>query len=280
MASDVQLKIMVVDDDIGSAKGLEDRFRDTHVDYRTKNWLRQSGESTIKRLKPDVVLWDCTGSSEEGSDNLRLVLDVYHHQPQLPMLLVLDLDTDGPDIAKHFADAASIDLVRSPVNLDEVMHRIRRLMRHTNRPKRVAPHPPAPPAAVLSISEIFPSEQRNKTFPHLALDLYSTESGRLDGKKISSLFGFKLSDLAHLLHQKLPTLSKTPDAPSIQQGLTLFQRIGLALVRLVGSPEGILLWMNAPNPELEGKTPCAVVLSGQGDVVLQMLEDMLVGQPA
>jgi hypothetical protein len=116
-------------------------------------------------------------------------------------------------------------------------------------------------------------------FPHLALDLYDTESGRLDARRIGALFGIKLGDLARLLHQKLPTLSKTPDAPSVQSGLLLFQRMGLVLIRLVGSTEGIRIWMNAPNPQLEGKMLLSVVLEGQGKVVAEMLEDLLLGQP-
>ncbi|HLK58022.1 MAG TPA: MbcA/ParS/Xre antitoxin family protein, partial [Chthonomonadaceae bacterium] len=265
MANGSELKIMVVDDDIQWAQGLEARFQNAHIDFRPKKWLQQSSETTLTRLKPDVVLWDCTGSSEEGSDTLRLVLDMHHKKPTLPMLLVVDFQET--DFTQPFEEMASIDLVRTPVNLDEVMYRMRRLLRDMIGSKAVRHMQQTPPMAKTQTTESTSLDLRNRSFPHLALDLYDPGSGRLDAKKICALFGMKLADLAHLLQQKLPTLSKTPDAPSIQSGLTLFQRIGLALIRLVGSPEGIRLWMNAPNPELEGKTPCAVVLSGQEDVV-------------
>ena len=117
-------------------------------------------------------------------------------------------------------------------------------------------------------------------FPALALELSNSQSGRLDAKKIATLFRLKLVDIARLLNQKLPTVSKTPDAPSLQSGLALFQRMGMLLLRLVGSEEGLRIWMNTPNAQLEAKTPLSVVLDGKGDIVVDMLEDMLMGQPA
>jgi len=126
-----------------------------------------------------------------------------------------------------------------------------------------------------SLARIFPRVKRDSGGggPGDSLQIGSLQAGKAAGQ-------CRTKDPARLLSQKLPTLSKTPDAPSVQAGLALFQRIGVALVRLVGSSEGLRIWMNAPNPQLEGRTPLSIVLEGQGEGVAEMLEDMLVGQPA
>ncbi len=72
---------------------------------------------------------------------------------------------------------------------------------------------------------------------------------------------------------------KTPDALSLQPGLALFERIASALLHLVGSYEGLRIWLNAPEPDLEGETPRALLLEREGDVVAELLEDMMAGQP-
>src|SRR5205823_6469746 len=116
-------------------------------------------------------------------------------------------------------------------------------------------------------------------FEHVAFDLHDPDSGRLDARRISDLFGIPLRRIAALLDQKAQTVSKTPDSRSLQAGLTLFERITSALMSLVGSEEGLRIWMNAGNPQLDGKTPMDLVLAGQGEIVADLLESMLAGQP-
>ena len=59
-----------------------------------------------------------------------------------------------------------------------------------------------------------------------------------------------------------------------------FERIATALLRLTASTTEARMWLNAPNPELEGQPPIAVIRNGEAEVVAQLLEDVLVGQPA
>jgi hypothetical protein len=118
-----------------------------------------------------------------------------------------------------------------------------------------------------------------RAFRHLALDLHDPASGRLDAKRISAIFGLPLSGVARIVGRELSAVHKTPDALSLQPGLTIFERIAAPLLYLAGSPENLRIWLNAPNPELEGETPVALLKSGEGEVVAELLEDTLVGQP-
>ena len=74
--------------------------------------------------------------------------------------------------------------------------------------------------------------------------------------------------------------TKRQPRASAQIGLTLFERIAFALLTLAGSPANARLWLNTPDPQLDNQTPLAVLIAGRGQIVAEMLEDMLFGQPS
>ncbi len=119
-----------------------------------------------------------------------------------------------------------------------------------------------------------------RAFRHVVPSLHNPESGRLDARQIAAHFGLELKTVAGLLGQKLSTISKTPDSKALQPDLTVFGRIAAALQRLVGSEQNSRIWLNAPNPQLGGKTPAQAIAEGDADIVAGILDDMLVGQPA
>src|SRR5205085_9146169 len=98
---------------------------------------------------------------------------------------------------------------------------------------------------------------------------HDPDSGRLDAKRISSLFGLPLAVLARMLGRGPTAVQKTPDAPSLQRDLELFEQIAAALLYLLGTPEGLRIWLNAPSPDLGGETPMALLQEGNGEVVLE-----------
>ena len=255
------VKIMVVDDNVGWAQGLEEFYQEAHVDYRPPSWLRSTQDTTLQRIEPDMVLWDCTHSN---GDTLDLVQALNRQRPSLPMLVVVDFKE--AQCLQALTEIAAVDLVRAPADMEEVVYRVRRLIRQYagQRGLRRSTSAQIEGAFVSPFPQVASPDTSHAAFSHLALDIYDAQSGRLDARKIAALFGCKIGDLARLLGQKLGTLSKTADAPAVQPGLALFQRIGAALIRLVGSAEGVRIWMNAPNPQLEGRSPLAVVVAGEG----------------
>ena len=117
-------------------------------------------------------------------------------------------------------------------------------------------------------------------FRHVVPQLHNSQSGRLDARQVAGYFDIELKAIASLLGQKLTTVSKTADSKTLQPGLTTFGRIATALENLVGSEQNRRIWLAAPNPQLGGKTPLQTITEGDADIVADLLENMLVGQPA
>lgn len=153
----------------------------------------------------------------------------------------------------------TVDFLLAPPKLQEVPVRIQRLLNQ-------APE---------SMSE----GDRTPGFSHVVRELHDPASGRLDAKRISTLFGLPLAEVARLLGREAAAVHKTPDALSLQAPLTLFERIAAPLRHLSGSSENGRIWLNAANPDLAGETPLAYLRAGKGEVVAELLEDALHGQP-
>ena len=105
-------------------------------------------------------------------------------------------------------------------------------------------------------------------------------NGRLDAREVSALYGISLAALSRALGRSEQAVHKTPTSPSIQVSLRIYERIAAMLLRLTGSEVGLRTWMQASNPELEEETPLALLLNGEGEVVAELLEDVLRGEPA
>ena len=110
-------------------------------------------------------------------------------------------------------------------------------------------------------------------------ELHDVRSGRLDAKNIAECFKLSLTEVARLVGRDVSSVSKTPDASALQEGLAVFEQIAAPLLYLVKTPAHLRMWMNAPNRELEGDTPLAVLRAGEGKAVAKLLDDLVVGQP-
>ncbi len=102
--------------------------------------------------------------------------------------------------------------------------------------------------------------------------------GNLSAGAIAAAFGVSLSQLAGWLDRKRQTVSKTPDADSLQDELAYFERV--ARLRAVLPKHRFLKWLRMPNPELDQKKPLDLLASGERQVVTDLVEDMLTGAPA
>jgi len=103
-------------------------------------------------------------------------------------------------------------------------------------------------------------------------------SGRLSASRVAEAYGLSLSELSKLLGRSKQTVSKTPDAASLQEPLRPFERA--ARLRALLDSNEFRHWLNASNDELEGNTPIEIIRSGRPEVVATLAEDMLTGRPA
>ena len=107
---------------------------------------------------------------------------------------------------------------------------------------------------------------------HVVPGLHDLKSGRIDARKVSEFFGLSLADLGRLVGRSRAALHKTSAAPGNQKKLAPLASIASSLLRLVGSPEAARIWLNSPNPELEGTTPMSVVRDDGAETVDELLE--------
>lgn len=154
---------------------------------------------------------------------------------------------------------ANVEVLCAPVHERELEYRIAKL---TGQPKVLSKQPQPTRIPVLAVHE-----------------LHNDNSGRLDAKLIAKGFGMSLADVSRSIGKKLQTVHQTPDSPALQKSLFPFERIASALLKLTGSEKGLKVWLNTPNDAFPGEFPIEVLKQGHGELLAEMLEDVLVGHP-
>jgi hypothetical protein len=110
-------------------------------------------------------------------------------------------------------------------------------------------------------------------------ELHSERSGRLDAERIACYFAVPLTAVALAIGKKVAAVHKTPDADSLQPGLKVWYRIAAGLSALTASPVHARIWLNAPNRDLGDETPISFMKRGEANIIAELVEDILVGQP-
>lgn len=200
--------------------------------------------------EPDVVLLDYELPGVSGKELTRRLREV---NPAIPILIM----SANPDWTALEQDPL-IDMVKSPVDPNEVLHRILKLL-------------------LRGAHEDAPSQYR---LPKMIVDDLRADSGRLDAKLIAEMFGLSIPVLAGIIKAGEQALYKTPDSMSVQAKLIDFERIAWGLLKLTGSVKGLRIWLNAPNPELDKDLPIDYIKEGHVEDIAAMVEDALLGHPS
>lgn len=110
-------------------------------------------------------------------------------------------------------------------------------------------------------------------------DLHNSKNGRLDAGLIADWMGVSLTRFSKFLGRSPQTVHKTPSAQRLQKGLSVFSRVVSSLKSLFDTQERGRIWLNAPNPNLDGVTPISLFERRKVEVVAELLEDALLGHP-
>jgi hypothetical protein len=110
-------------------------------------------------------------------------------------------------------------------------------------------------------------------------DLHDAATGRLDARLIADALGVKFARLVRALGAAYKAVYKTPTAPRLQRQLVPIKQVLARLSEVYADPSHQRAWLNEPLDDLEGETPLHVILRGQAQVVAELLDDVLVGQP-
>lgn len=102
-------------------------------------------------------------------------------------------------------------------------------------------------------------------------------NGNLSAHRIADLYGISRSEFGRWLGRSRQSLSKTPEAESLQDTLAFFERI--ARIRLRLSDVDFRRWLRIPNAFLDGKRPLDLLAQGKWQVLADFVDDLLTGSP-
>jgi Protein of unknown function (DUF2384) len=106
-----------------------------------------------------------------------------------------------------------------------------------------------------------------------------TRDGNISADRVAALYGVSLSQLANWLGKSRQAVTKTPDADSLQSALAHFERVA-RLRAVVKTDDAFRKWLRTNSDLLDGKSPVALMAKGEGQVVADLVDDMLTGAPA
>jgi hypothetical protein len=104
-----------------------------------------------------------------------------------------------------------------------------------------------------------------------------TSRGKLSAELLAALYGVTLAELARWLGRTKQSISKTPDADSLQNDLEYFERI--ARLRVGWADEDFRKWLRMPNELLDGESPIGLIAKGKWQPVADFVADMVTGNP-
>ena len=197
-------------------------------------------------------------SVKEGDKGRKRTAEVYWHN------LMVQIDRELPTFPNP--DRVSVSFAQSPAALVAELDHIRAKLDLVPRIADIHPKAVSRPSPLDDVKAIVEATG----------DL-RVSNGKLSAAAIASVFGVTLSRLANWLGRTRQRLNKTPDADSLQDDLSLFERV--ARLRAIVPKDGFLKWLRIPNAELDDKRPLDLLASGERQVVADLVDDMLTGAP-
>jgi ActR/RegA family two-component response regulator len=247
---------LVVNTDAASQKKARRALEMTDFRVRIRTARSESDALALAaeaRLAPiELVMVDMTKTASTRLVQVLVESNVLHQQ------IVALLSSDAappPEISP-----GTFDVIRKPIAVWEVEHCIARFDQLSQQRKSSAP----------------PNSQRTSLRVMKALH---GAGGRLDAQKIADYLDVQLTLLATALGKNYTTVHKSPAAAGLQAPLAPIARSIELLREVFRDDEAVRAWLNSPHPDLERRTPWAVIQDGGAAVVEAMLESTAMGFP-
>jgi len=120
----------------------------------------------------------------------------------------------------------------------------------------------------------------NRLLEHTVLAAHDPASGRFDALRLAKALNLTTKEMADILHRTPRGLLKNPDSQQLQSQMARLVRMITQLRELLdGSMEYVRIWLRAPHPDLEGRTPLSYLIEGKREVVEALIYAYEVGQP-
>lgn len=113
---------------------------------------------------------------------------------------------------------------------------------------------------------------------HVARELFDPETRRLDAKRVAEALDLPFAQIARSLGVSPTQIQREPDGRSLQAELAKIAFCYSTLKSILGTRDQVLLWMNAPHPDLGGRQPMSLLPERKTDMIVTLLQNALAGQ--
>jgi hypothetical protein len=166
-------------------------------------------------------------------------------------------------------------LVEERKRVDHLLQRVEKALQNGKRRRAQADDEPQPSEAVPAPR---PSPlDKIKGVVAATTDL-RVSNGNISAERVAKLYGVSLSQLAKWLDRSRQTVSKTPDADSLQNALSYFERVARLRMITKGDAE-FRKWLRTPHDLLDNAPPLELMAKGEWQALVDYVEDILTGSP-
>jgi len=113
---------------------------------------------------------------------------------------------------------------------------------------------------------------------HVARELYDPKTLRLDAKRVADELDLTYAQIARALGVSPTQIQREPAGRSLQSELGKIAFCYSTLKSILGTRDQVLLWMNAPHPDLGGRQPMSLLPEGKTAMIVTLLQNALAGQ--
>lgn len=230
------------------------------------SWSEFESRNTL----PSVTVF-CAARYDHATDMYLGLLAEKCLRASSPYIILFDLDQPKMSwenmarVMGRFPEHADIDFLFASDNAENTISKVlARVLARRNQAAHPATHRSPAPL----------TEERSRVDETLNL---RSDKGRLSVAKIAETFGLSKAKLASLLGSSRQQASQTDDAVSLQPKLEPFEQI--ARLRRELDQKQFLAWLNSPHKLLEQKSPLSLIQEARVEVVTDLVEDMLTGNP-
>lgn len=203
---------------------------------------------TILSEEPEVLILDV---EVPGGDALSMVRAMRESGSSLPVL-ILSAKSALERVGK-VTELEPMEYVTKPLDPMDLLLRVRKLLK-TRKPVAVR-------------QPVLPKEMVETLLGNVVTELHDPKTGRLSAVRTAGYLGIPVAALAKAMGKGTKAIYKTPTAGSLQGWLAPLEGVIANLLRLFGSKEISLAWLNSAHPRLGNKTPIERIKLGDiGDV--------------
>ncbi len=119
-----------------------------------------------------------------------------------------------------------------------------------------------------------------KLLEHTMLSAHDPKTGRYDAKRLAAALAITNAEMAEIVGYTPQGLSKNPASPKLQAKLAELIALVKRLRELLdGNMEYVRIWLKAPHPDLDGRTPLSYLKEGRYEVMETLVHMIETGQP-